>query len=98
MNPLCLYNFLFFQGIFALCNCIVTLINGVIIVIHSSTRLLKEGLHSLDNLLYLQIFERIDLQRGGFTPAELSPSPEEVQDRISLTISPFILIRLSFSL
>ncbi len=40
--------------------------------------------------LYLQIFERIDLQRGGFTTAELSPSPVEVQDRISLTISSFI--------
>ncbi len=40
--------------------------------------------------LYLQIFERIDLQRGGFTTAELSPSPVEVQNRISLTISSFI--------
>jgi phytoene/squalene synthetase len=40
--------------------------------------------------LYLQIFERIDLQRGGFTTAELSPSPEEVQNRVSLTISSFI--------
>ncbi len=40
--------------------------------------------------LYLQIFERIDLQRGGFTTAELSPSPEEVQSRVNLTISSFI--------
>lgn len=39
--------------------------------------------------LYLQIYERIDLQRGGYTTAELSPSPEEVQDRIGLTISSF---------
>ena len=37
--------------------------------------------------LYLQIYERIDLQRGGYTTAELSPSPEEVRDRIGLTIS-----------
>ena len=40
--------------------------------------------------LYLQIFERIDLQKGGFTTAELSPSPEEVQARINRTISSFI--------
>ena len=39
--------------------------------------------------LYLQIFERIDIQNGNFTGAELNPSPEEVQDRINITISSF---------
>ena len=39
--------------------------------------------------LYLQIFERIDVANGRFTTAELNPSPEEVQDRIDLTISTF---------
>lgn len=39
--------------------------------------------------LYLQIFERIDIQNGNFTGAELNPSPEEVQDRINMTISSF---------
>jgi phytoene synthase len=39
--------------------------------------------------LYLQIFERIDVLNGRFTTAELCPLPEEVQDRIKLTISYF---------
>jgi hypothetical protein len=39
--------------------------------------------------LYLQIFERIDVANGRFTTAELNPSPQEVQDRIDLTISTF---------
>lgn len=39
--------------------------------------------------LYLQIYERIDFENGGYTTAELSPSPEEVHDRINLTISSF---------
>ena len=40
--------------------------------------------------LYLQIFERIDIQNGAFTTAELSPSPEEIEARISHTISSLI--------
>jgi len=39
--------------------------------------------------LYLQIFERIDVQNGRFTTAELIPSPKEIKDRINLTISYF---------
>jgi phytoene synthase len=39
--------------------------------------------------LYLQIFERIDVSNGTFTAEELCPSPEEVRDRIDLTISTF---------
>ena len=39
--------------------------------------------------LYLQIFERIDVTNGRFTTAELCPLPEEVQNRINLTISSF---------
>lgn len=39
--------------------------------------------------LYLQIFERIDVLNGRFTTAELCPSPEEVQNRIKLTVSSF---------
>lgn len=39
--------------------------------------------------LYLQIYERIDLQGGGYTTAELSPSPDEVQGRIKLITSSF---------
>ncbi|MFX1520839.1 MAG: squalene/phytoene synthase family protein [Promethearchaeota archaeon] len=39
--------------------------------------------------LYLQIFERIDVQNGRFTTIELMPSPEEIKNRIDLTISSF---------
>lgn len=39
--------------------------------------------------LYLQIFERIDVLNGKFTAAELCPTPEEIQNRIKLTISSF---------
>ncbi|MFC1967966.1 squalene/phytoene synthase family protein [Chloroflexota bacterium] len=39
--------------------------------------------------LYLQIFERIDILNGRFTTAELCPLPEEVQNRIKLTVSSF---------
>jgi len=37
--------------------------------------------------LYLLIFERIDVQNGRFTTAELTPSPEEIKNRLSGTIS-----------
>ncbi len=39
--------------------------------------------------LYLQIFERIDPKNGGFTTIDLNPTPEEVQQHISATISSF---------
>jgi phytoene/squalene synthetase len=39
--------------------------------------------------LYLQIFERIDLEHGVFTENELNPSPEEVKVRIIRTINDF---------
>jgi len=38
--------------------------------------------------LYLQIFERIDVD-GKFTTSELNPLPEEVKQRIDVTISSF---------
>jgi phytoene synthase len=37
--------------------------------------------------LYLQIFERVDVKKGGFTTEELNPSPKEVRERIELCIS-----------
>jgi phytoene/squalene synthetase len=40
-------------------------------------------LHSL----YDQILERVDVLHGGFTAAELNPSPEEIDERIKDTIS-----------
>jgi len=39
--------------------------------------------------LYLLIFERIDVPNGKFTTRELTPSPEDVKNRIDLTISSF---------
>ncbi|MFX0097230.1 MAG: squalene/phytoene synthase family protein [Candidatus Hodarchaeota archaeon] len=39
--------------------------------------------------LYRLIFERIDVSNGRFTTRELTPSPEEVKNRIDLTISSF---------
>ena len=39
--------------------------------------------------LYLQIFKRIDVLNGRFTTTELCPLPEEVQNRIKLTVSSF---------
>jgi phytoene/squalene synthetase len=39
--------------------------------------------------LYLQIFDRIDVEHGSYTEDELNPSPEEVKTRISQTISIF---------
>jgi phytoene synthase len=43
--------------------------------------------------LYLQIFERIDVQNGRFTTTELIPLPEEIKDLINLTISSFESIK-----
>ena len=37
--------------------------------------------------LYRLVFERIDVSNGKFTTVELTPSPEEINDRIDLTIS-----------
>jgi len=39
--------------------------------------------------LYLLVFERIDVQNGGFTTAELTPSPKEIKHRLNRTISSF---------
>lgn len=39
--------------------------------------------------LYLMVFERIDIDRGGFTAAELNPSPREIHDRVYRTINEF---------
>jgi phytoene/squalene synthetase len=40
--------------------------------------------------LYLQIFERIDIQNGKFTINELNPSPTDIKNRIDLVTSNFI--------
>jgi phytoene/squalene synthetase len=37
--------------------------------------------------LYLQIFERIDVNNGKFTSDELNPTPDEVRDRLNLTVN-----------
>lgn len=39
--------------------------------------------------LYLMVFERIDIDRGSFTAAELNPLPREIHDRVSRTINEF---------
>ncbi|MFX1362055.1 MAG: squalene/phytoene synthase family protein [Promethearchaeota archaeon] len=39
--------------------------------------------------LYLLIFERIDIPNGRFTTRELTPPPEDIKNRIDLTISSF---------
>jgi phytoene/squalene synthetase len=39
--------------------------------------------------LYLQIFERIDVQKGKFTTLELNPSPSDIKNRIDLIFSNF---------
>ena len=42
-------------------------------------------LHSL----YDQILERVDVPNGSYTTAELNPSPEEIDERITATLSSF---------
>jgi len=37
--------------------------------------------------LYSQVFERIDVANGTFSATELNPAPEEIEERIELTIS-----------
>ncbi|HUX56525.1 MAG TPA: squalene/phytoene synthase family protein [Bacteroidales bacterium] len=39
--------------------------------------------------LYLMVYERIDIQNGSFTTAELNPSPEETSERVYKTIMNF---------
>lgn len=39
--------------------------------------------------LYLLVFERIDVQKGRFTTAELAPSQEDVKNRLNMTIASF---------
>ena len=39
--------------------------------------------------LYLQIYERIDINNGNFSTEELNPSPKEIKERIDITISNF---------
>ncbi len=40
--------------------------------------------------LYLMVFERIDLENGTFTSAELNPTPEETKQRVYQTIMKFV--------
>jgi phytoene/squalene synthetase len=40
--------------------------------------------------LYLMVFEKIDIDKGTFTTAELNPSPIEIYDRVYRTISEFL--------
>lgn len=39
--------------------------------------------------LYLQIFERIDIQNGNFSSEELNPSIEEIQSRVNMILSEY---------
>jgi phytoene synthase len=39
--------------------------------------------------LYLLLFERIDVLNGRFTTAELSPTPDEVEHRLNMTLASF---------
>jgi phytoene/squalene synthetase len=39
--------------------------------------------------LYLMVFERIDIDKGSFTAAELNPSAREIYDRVHRTIKEF---------
>ena len=39
--------------------------------------------------LYLMVFERIDIDRGTFTTKELSPTPQEIKERVWQTIVMF---------
>jgi len=39
--------------------------------------------------LYLQIFDKIDCEKGGFTAEELNPTPVEVQKQIDFTVKNF---------
>ena len=43
--------------------------------------------------LYLQIFERIDPEKGDFTAGELMPKPEEVRGRIEKTLADFVPVQ-----
>ena len=60
-------------------------IDGIMPLLEPRYRLSLELIYNL----YLQIFEKIDPDRGTFTKAELNPSPAEVQQRIDRTISSF---------
>lgn len=46
--------------------------------------------------LYLQIFERIDIVNGNFTPMELNPTPQEVHMRIYRVVSSFGIVDTVF--
>jgi phytoene/squalene synthetase len=39
--------------------------------------------------LYMMVYERIDPDNGTFTTEELNPAPEEIRERVWLTISEF---------
>jgi phytoene/squalene synthetase len=39
--------------------------------------------------LYLMVFDRIDIEQGNFTAAELNPTPEEIRIRVKETIQRF---------
>ncbi|MFA5816814.1 MAG: squalene/phytoene synthase family protein [Bacteroidales bacterium] len=46
--------------------------------------------------LYLMVFERMDIDRGCFTAAELNPSPREIHDRVYRTIKEFQLQSVNY--
>ena len=46
--------------------------------------------------LYLMVFERIDIDKGSFTAAELNPSPREIHDRVFRTIKEFQPLSVNF--
>lgn len=39
--------------------------------------------------LYLMVYERIDVEKGSFTTAELNPTPAEIRERVYQTIVAF---------
>lgn len=39
--------------------------------------------------LYLMVYERINVEKGSFTGAELNPDPHEIRDRVYTTLSEF---------
>lgn len=42
--------------------------------------------------LYLMVFERIDIEHGTFTAAELNPTPEEIKERVGQVIERFEVV------
>jgi hypothetical protein len=44
--------------------------------------------------LYLQIYDRIDPEKGKFTATELNPTPDEVKERVEECIRGFTVYNL----